>query len=127
VPGDSSSDKDAEDFCTDDVVETSDEESGSSSSSSDDNSSDDSIGDGSEDSDEPNRNKGTSFAKLVEKKITDFFRAKPRPRPRRPSPRPQEPKPQEQDHRECHMTRICHFFRRHPPDPEEEDHHTEQG
>jgi hypothetical protein len=88
-----------EDFCTDDMAETSDDD--SSSSSSDDSSNSNLDSDGSDHSIEPKKDKDRGFVKSVEQKITEFFRGKPRPKKpsksSRPHQRPQEPQPPEQD------------------------------
>jgi hypothetical protein len=113
---DQTSDDEDEDHCSVDMSLTdTDDSSSTNSSESDSDSSSSSAAD--KDDGEEGEPK-TGFIKLVEQKITNFFRAKPRPKQRSPAPRRQEPKPteQERDHRQHCTTHIYHFFRRHPPD-----------
>jgi hypothetical protein len=65
----------------------------------------------------PTTDKGRSIIKMVEQKITEFFRVKTRPKPQT-APRPldhQSQEPPTQDHRQHYTTRIYHFFRRRLP------------
>jgi hypothetical protein len=54
----------------------------------------------------------------VEQKITNFFRTKPSGEQRRPEPRQEQEQAQTEqvkDPRRCCATRMCHCFRRQPP------------
>jgi hypothetical protein len=120
-----SSDDDDEDYCTDDMVETSDEGSSSSecSSSTDDGRSVDSTSSSSSstgaEENGAKEQQQQGLMKLVEQKITNFFRRKPREQKERlptisPAPQRTQQLP-ERNHRTYYTTRIYHYFRRRPP------------